>query len=76
MSKKEPSNKENPEHTQQTNRNNDFRQEKKTISKILVSEIHFCRFLYKLIVRMRDKLSAELNDDLSTLKEFMSGLIF
>lgn len=50
--------------------------DKKQLSKQLLSQIHFCRFLYKLIVRMREKLNSEVNEELSSLKEFMTGLIF
>lgn len=50
--------------------------DKKYLSKQLLSQIHFCRFLYKLIVRMNDKLSSELNQELSSVKENMTGLIF
>lgn len=42
----------------------------------MLSQIHFCRFLYKLVVRMRDRLSQDLNEELSPLKELMAGLIF
>ena len=31
--------------------------DKKVLSKQILSQIHFCRFLYKLLVRMSDKLS-------------------
>lgn len=31
--------------------------DKKYLSKQLLSQIHFCRFLYKLIVRIREKLN-------------------
>lgn len=50
--------------------------DKKQLSKQLLSQIHFCRFLYKLIIRMRDKLGEELNDELNSLKENMTSLIF
>lgn len=50
--------------------------DKKYLSKQLLSQIHFCRFLYKLIIRMKDKLSVGLNEDLLSLKEYMTGLIF
>jgi tRNA 2-selenouridine synthase SelU len=46
------------------------------LSKQLLSQIHFCRFLYKLVVRMRDRLGQETNEELSPLKELMAGLIF
>jgi hypothetical protein len=50
---KETTGKENPEHGQQTARS-DLKQEKKAISKILVSEIHFCRFLFKLLSKISE----------------------
>lgn len=36
--------------------------DKKYLSKQLLSQIHFCRFLYKLTARMKDKLSSDLNE--------------
>ena len=50
--------------------------DKKYLSKQLLSQIHFCRFLYKLIMRMKDKLGEDLNQELLGLKEGMVGLIF
>lgn len=50
--------------------------DRKVLSKQLLSQIHFCRFLYKLIARMGEKLSEDLNLELTSLKEFMTGLIF
>jgi len=50
--------------------------DKKYLSKQLLSQIHFCRFLYKLIIRIKDKLSQEINEELYCLKEYMSGMIF
>jgi hypothetical protein len=50
--------------------------DKKYLAKQLLSQIHFCRFLFKLILRMNDKLPEEVNEDLLVLKEYMSGLIF
>jgi hypothetical protein len=50
--------------------------DKKHLSKQLLSQIHFCRFLYKLTIRMRDKLSPELNEEMAPLKEYMAGLVF
>lgn len=35
--------------------------DKKYLAKQLLSQIHFCRFLFKLIVRMNDKLKEEVN---------------
>ena len=32
--------------------------DKKYLSKQLLSQIHFCRFVYKLIMRMNDKLNS------------------
>lgn len=46
-----PEAKENPEATA-TVRVGNSRNEKKLVSKILVSEIHFCRFLFKLLMRI------------------------
>ena len=50
--------------------------DKKYLSKQLLSQIHFCRFLYKLVIRMRDKLSQDMNEELSPLKELMAGFVF
>jgi len=54
----------------------DIHYDKKYLSKQLLSQIHFCRFLYKLVVRMKDKLSQEVNEELTPLKELMAGLVF
>jgi hypothetical protein len=42
--------------------------DKKYLAKQLLSQIHFCRFLFKLIIRMNDKLTAAANDDLTVIK--------
>lgn len=36
--------------------------DKKLLAKQLLSQIHLCRFMYKLIIRMGDKLSQQRND--------------
>jgi hypothetical protein len=50
--------------------------DKKYLSKQLLSQVHLCRFLYKLIIRMNEKLSEVENEELTTLKEYMTSLIF
>lgn len=50
--------------------------DKKYLSKQLLSQVHLCRFLYKLIMRMQEKLSSSENEELATLKEYMTSLIF
>ena len=47
--------------------------DKKQISKELLSQIHFCRFVFKLIQRMGIKLRGKINKE---LKESMCGMIF
>lgn len=47
--------------------------DKKLISKQLLSQIHFCRFLYKLLKRIDEKINGNISHD---LKEAMSTLIF
>ena len=42
--------------------------DKKSLSKQLLSQVHLCRFLYKLIVRMGQKLSDFENNELTALK--------
>jgi len=56
--------------------NNSSSYDKKYLAKQLLSQIHLCRFLYKLLARMNDKLTPQLNSELVVLKENMSGLIF
>lgn len=43
------------------------------ISKQLLSQVHFCRFLYKLLQRIEDKINGNISE---ALKELLSGLIF
>ena len=50
--------------------------DKKYLSKQLLSQVHLCRFLYKLLARMNEKLDKDENDELQSLKEYMVGLIF
>eukprot|EP00919_Chromeraceae_sp_WS-2016_P006067 GHVR01014261.1.p1 GENE.GHVR01014261.1~~GHVR01014261.1.p1 ORF type:complete len:106 (+),score=10.56 GHVR01014261.1:4301-4618(+) len=50
--------------------------DKKVLSKQLLSQVHFCRFLYKLIMRVDSKLKEDLAKELIYLKEGMCGLIF
>lgn len=50
--------------------------DKKQLSKQLLSQVHLCRFLYKLIIRMKERLTEVENDELKTLRECMTGLIF
>jgi DNA mismatch repair ATPase MutL len=50
--------------------------DRKYLSKQLLSQIHFCRFLFKLIVRIGEKLPPQTNQELEKLKECMVGLIF
>jgi hypothetical protein len=45
--------------------------DKKLISKQLLSQIHFCRFLYKLLKRIDEKINGNISHD---LKEAMSTL--
>ena len=47
--------------------------DKKIVSKQLLSQIHFCRFLYKLLKRIDDKINVNISDQ---LKDSMSSLIF
>lgn len=47
--------------------------DKKQISKELLSQIHFCRFVFKLLQRMKTKLKNKFSPE---LKECMSGIIF
>ncbi len=50
--------------------------DKKLISKQLLSQIHFCRFLYKLLIRISEKLTPDQNERLNKMKEEMCGLVF
>lgn len=47
--------------------------DKKQISKELLSQVHFCRFVYKLLQRINNKIDGKVH---SALKENMNGLIF
>jgi hypothetical protein len=47
--------------------------DKKLLSKQLLSQIHFCRFLYKLLKRIEEKINGNVSDG---LKDLMSSLIF
>jgi hypothetical protein len=46
---------------------------RKQTSKELLSQIHFCRFIYKLLQRIEGKMNGEIG---SRLKENMWGLVF
>lgn len=50
--------------------------DKKMLSKHLLSQIHFCRFLYKLLMRIQGKLSEEINLQCMDMKQMMTGLLF
>ena len=50
--------------------------DRKYLSKQLLSQIHFCRFVYKLVMRMSSNLSEELNQQLNALKEQICGMLF
>ena len=50
--------------------------DRKYLSKQLLSQIHFCRFVYKLVMRMSQNLSENLNQELTTLKEQIIGVLF
>jgi hypothetical protein len=47
--------------------------DRKQISKELLSQVHFCRFVYKLLQRINTKIGGDIND---SLKNKMSSLIF
>ena len=47
--------------------------DRKQISKELLSQVHFCRFVYKLLQRINSKIDGRINQ---SLKDNMSGLIF
>lgn len=46
---------------------------RKLISKQLLSQVHFCRFVYKLLQRIQTKIGGAISEN---LKSSMSGLIF
>ena len=46
---------------------------KKQISKELLSQVHFCRFVFKLLQRIENKIDGNMNE---MLKKNMAGLIF
>ena len=50
--------------------------DRKYLSKQLLSQIHLCRFMYKLLMRMEEKLNAQRNEELEQLKDCMCGMIF
>lgn len=50
--------------------------DRKLLAKQLLSQIHLCRFMYKLIMRMGDRLSQQRNDELAALKDSLTGAIF
>jgi hypothetical protein len=50
--------------------------DRKHLAKQLLSQIHLCRFMYKLIIRMADRLSQPRNDQLTALKHSLTGAIF
>jgi hypothetical protein len=50
--------------------------DRKLLAKQLLSQIHLCRFMYKLIMRMGDRLSEQRNDELTNLKDSLTGMIF
>jgi len=42
--------------------------DKKLVSKHLLSQIHFCRFMYKMLMRIESKLSFEFNHRFNEVK--------
>lgn len=50
--------------------------DRKYLSKQLLSQIHLCRFMYKLIMRIEERLSQHRNQELGQLKDQMCGMIF
>lgn len=46
---------------------------RKQISKELLSQVHFCRFVYKLLQRINSKIDGDIN---GSLYESMCGLVF
>jgi len=47
--------------------------DKKVLSKQLLSQIHFCRFIYKLLLRIKDKIDNNISEG---LKNQLISLIF
>ena len=47
--------------------------DRKQISKELLSQVHFCRFVFKLLQRINHKIDGKIS---STVKDKMHGIIF
>lgn len=47
--------------------------DRKLISKELLSQVHFCRFVYKLLQRINSKIDGEISE---SVRDGMHGIIF